>query len=325
MSPRAGPATAEAPLQTSAERPDYNLPGPAGLGRRSPDVSSDVPPRPAARFVLSYQHDYHAGNHADVLKHSVFAMLIRALQRRPAPIRIIDCHAGSGLYDLEAPLAQRGREFERGAARVLAAPQPPASLLPYLDALKALNTDGTLRRYPGSPQLALSLLREHDHLELFELHPQASAALHGHFRRQRRVHIHRRDGFEGVLAVLPPKEHRGIVLIDPSYEQKNEFARVAATLADAYGRWAGGVFVVWYPLIRHAGSARLIADLRKLKLPKAFLVELELEPDAAGLRGSGLVIANLPYQAEREVAALLPWLRRALAGDAGGSRAEWLR
>jgi 23S rRNA (adenine2030-N6)-methyltransferase len=276
--------------------------------------------------VLSYQHDYHAGNHADVLKHSVLAILIRALQRKPAPIRIIDSHAGSGLYDLEGALAQHGREFEHGAARALAAPRPPPSLAPYLEVLRALNPDGALRSYPGSPQLSLSLLREHDQLELFELHPQAAAALHTRFRRHRQVHIHRRDGFEGLVAVLPPKERRGIALIDPSYEHKHEFTRAADVLARAYARWAGGVFAVWYPLIRHAGSTRLIANLGNLELPRVFLVELEVTPDAAGLRGSGLVIVNLPYQTDRELGELLPWLRESLGREGGGAwRAEWLR
>ncbi|MFU8814680.1 MAG: 23S rRNA (adenine(2030)-N(6))-methyltransferase RlmJ [Pseudomonadales bacterium] len=275
--------------------------------------------------MLSYQHDYHAGNHADVLKHAVLAMLVRALQRKPGAIRIIDSHAGSGVYDLEGELAQRGREHEAGVMRLFAADEAPACLAPYLDAVRAENVDGRLRYYPGSPQLAATLLRPQDQLELFELHPQAAAALQAQFRKQRQVHVHRRDGFEGALAVTPPPERRGLLLVDPSYEQKSEYARVADTVAAIARRWANGVLVVWYPLIPHPGSAQLIARLRQLKLPPLYRVELAPQPDAPGMRGSGLIIANLPYQTDQQLEALLPWLLTRLRPQGGGHCcAEWL-
>jgi 23S rRNA (adenine2030-N6)-methyltransferase len=275
--------------------------------------------------VLSYQHDYHAGNHADVLKHSVLAILIRLLQRKPAAIRVLDSHAGSGIYDLESALAQHGREFDDGIARVLATPRPPPPLMPYLDAIAKLNPNGNLRYYPGSPQLALTLLREQDQLELFELHPQAAAALQAQFRRERQVHIHHRDGFEGLLGALPPRERRGIVLIDPSYEQKSEFAHVIDVLEAARKRWANGVFVVWYPLIRHAGGKQMLAAVEKLNLPRSLRIEVETARDADGLRGSGLLIANLPYEADRALGEVLPWLEECLGREgSGGSRAGWL-
>jgi 23S rRNA (adenine2030-N6)-methyltransferase len=281
--------------------------------------------------VLSYQHDYHAGNHADVLKHSVLAILIRALQRKPAALRIIDSHAGSGVYDLHGELAQRGQEFQHGVMRLLAAPPAlagsgaPPSLAPYFEALTAQNPDGNLRYYPGSPQLALTLLREQDRLELFELHPQASAALRAHFHRKPNVHVHHRDGFEGLVAVVPPRERRGIAVIDPSYEHKSDYLRVVETLAAAIRRWANGVFMVWYPLIRQPGSGQLIARLKQLKLPRAFQVELEPAPAAARMRGSGVVIVNLPFQLDPELERLLPWLLRCLCTNGtGASRARWL-
>jgi 23S rRNA (adenine2030-N6)-methyltransferase len=276
--------------------------------------------------MLSYQHDYHAGSHADVLKHSVLALLIEALKRKPAALRVIDSHAGSGGYDLEGALAQRGREFATGVSCVLEAPDPPAPLGPYLGALNSLNTPGALRYYPGSPQLALSLLRPHDHLELFELHPQALEALQTRFGRERQVHMHRRDGFEGLVAVVPPQERRGLALIDPSYERKDEFARVARCVAEAFKRWRNGVYVIWYPLIRHAGPELLVKQLSKLSLPRLFRVELEVVArDAPGLRGSGLAIANLPYEVDAALLELLPWLHRRLAVDGAGAwRAHWL-
>ena len=275
--------------------------------------------------MLSYQHDYHAGNHADVLKHSVLALLIAALQRKPGAIRVIDSHAGSGVYDLQGELAQRGREHEAGVTPLLAAEDPPSCLAPYLASVRSLNPDGQLRYYPGSPQLALTLLREQDQLELFELHPQASAALKRRFRQRRQVHVHHRDGFEGALAVVPPRERRGLLLIDPSYEQKSDYVRVADTVAAASRRWANGVFVVWYPLIGHPDSAQLLARLAQLKLPQAYRVELEPQPHAPGLRGSGLIIANLPYQTAEQLQLLLPWLLRCLSPQGGGGgRADWL-
>jgi 23S rRNA (adenine2030-N6)-methyltransferase len=275
--------------------------------------------------VLSYQHDYHAGNHADVVKHSVLALLIRALQRKATPLRVIDSHAGSGIYDLESRMAQHGREFETGAALALSAADPPPCALPYLEVLAAVNAGGALRHYPGSPELALRLLRAQDELELFELHPQALAALRARYARNRQVHIHGRDGFEGLVAVVPPKDRRGVALIDPSYERKEEFARVREVVAACQQRWANGVYVVWYPLIRHAGADRLIEELRRLELPRAFRVEVEVAPAADGLRGSGLIIANLPYRVETELNELLPWLSRVLRrGRVGTQVAQWL-
>jgi 23S rRNA (adenine2030-N6)-methyltransferase len=274
--------------------------------------------------LLSYQHDYHAGNHADVLKHAVLALLIRALQRKISPLRVIDTHAGSGLYDLSSPMAQHGREYERGVARVMAASDPPATVAPYLEVLEQLN-HGDLNRYPGSPAFALSLLREQDHLELFELHPQALEALRQWAGREPRVHIHRRDGFEGLPAIVPPPEKRGIVLIDPAYEQKTDYDRVADVLATSCRRWPNGVFVIWYPLLRQQGSAHLIRKIQRLGLPKVFQVELTVAPEGEGLRGSGLIIVNLPYQVDEALGQLLPWLTSRLStGGDGTWTSEWL-
>ncbi len=279
--------------------------------------------------MLSYQHEYHAGNHADVLKHGVLAILIRALQRKPAPIRVLDSHAGSGLYDLDAPAAQQGREHERGIAPVLArAAAAPAALAPYLETVARLNPGGRLRRYPGSARLAFELLREQDELELFELHPQASAALRAELGREPKVHIHRRDGFEGLVAVVPPRERRGIALVDPSYERKSEFDDVASTIAAAQKRWAGGVYMVWYPLISNRTAARFAEHgLRQLAPRGLYRVELAVAaPDSKGLRGSGLLIFNLPHRVDAELNALLPWLHATLAPRGlGGWRAEPVR
>lgn len=276
--------------------------------------------------MLSYQHEYHAGNHADVLKHSVLALLIRALQRKPKPMRVLDTHAGSGTYDLGSPEAQRGREFERGIARVLEERPVPPELAAYIQIVDACNRGDALETYPGSPRIARALLRETDRLELFELHPKAHAALESAFRRDRQVHVHRRDGFEGVLAVVPPPERRGLVLIDPSYETDEDFARVLDVVPALHRRWTNGVIAVWYPLLRRPQAAAFARRLCALDLPRFYRVELEVEPAGGfGLLGSGLAIANLPYGVDAELETLLPWLHRRLAVDgAGGFRARWL-
>ena len=276
--------------------------------------------------MLSYQHEYHAGNHADVLKHSVLALLIDALQRKPTPIRVIDSHAGAGEYDLTRAAPQQTREFTDGIARVLDARPVPPELSRYVGAIEALNGGDVLHRYPGSPQLARMLLRDDDHLEIFELHPQASASLQALFRGDRRVHVPRRDAFEGVPAVLPPPERRGIVLIDPAYEHRDEFEQVLAMLPGLHRRWSNGVYAVWYPLLRKPDARAYVRELRELKMPRLFQVEVPIAPaDSFGLYGSGLVIANLPYGLEAQLKTIVPWLHRRLAHEkAGGWQAKWL-
>jgi 23S rRNA (adenine2030-N6)-methyltransferase len=275
--------------------------------------------------VLSYLHEYHAGNHADVLKHSVLAILIRALQRKPGALRVIDTHAGSALYDLASEAARRGREYEGGVARLLQAADPPQAIAPYLQAIHDLNPDGGLRYYPGSPEVTRALLREQDHLELFELHPRASERLRERFHRHPQVHVHQRDGFEGLLAVAPPPERRGVILIDPSYEQRSDYARTVEAVGATVRRWANAVIAVWYPLIGQPDSGRMIDRLARLKLPGLYRVELEAAPDAAGLRGSGMVVVNLPFETDLALASLLPWLQKSLdPSGRGASRADWL-
>ncbi|HEX6995964.1 MAG TPA: 23S rRNA (adenine(2030)-N(6))-methyltransferase RlmJ [Gammaproteobacteria bacterium] len=270
--------------------------------------------------MLSYRHEYHAGNHADVVKHAVLALLIDALQRKPTPIRVIDSHAGTGVYDLTSREAQQHREFAQGIARIVDARPVPPELSRYVAAIEALNDGDVLLKYPGSPQLARMLLRDGDHLELFELHPQACASLEAAFGRDRRVHIHRRDAFEGVPAVVPPPERRGLVLIDPAYERREEFDRVLAMLPALLERWPNGVYAVWYPLLRKPEARAFVRQLRALEMPRPFQVELQVAPAGSfGLLGSGLVIANLPYGLDAQLKTVMPWLHRRLAPEGAGS------
>lgn len=275
--------------------------------------------------MLSYQHEYHAGNHADVLKHAALTLVLQALQRKPGPLRVFDSHAGAGVFDLRSREARRHAEHENGIARVLATGAPP-ELAPYLDLVRACNGGPALARYPGSPWIARQLLRPGDHLVLMELHPRALAKLRTVFGRDRRVHIHERDAFEGLPALLPPPERRGLALIDPAYEQKEDFARVAALLANCHARWAGGVYLVWYPLLRDRHAARFPSRVAALGLRRIYQAVLEIEgPAFERMRGSGLLVVNLPWGLEAEFAKLLPWLWQTLSLERrGGWQAGWL-
>ncbi|MEZ5566579.1 MAG: 23S rRNA (adenine(2030)-N(6))-methyltransferase RlmJ [Gammaproteobacteria bacterium] len=270
--------------------------------------------------MLSYQHEYHVGNHADVLKHSVLALVVRALQKKDTPIRILDAHAGSGIYDLRSREARKHGEYEHGIGRVLGQPLPPVEIHDYLGIVRALNSHadpgGELRLCPGSPEVARQLLRPTDHLELIELHPAALAQLHRYFGRNAHIHIHNRNTFEGLPALLPPTERRGVVLMDPSYEVKEEFVGVVDLLKSCHRRWANGVFLIWYPLLRHPLAERFPAKVRAAGLPKVLQVELQVEIDAyQGMRGSGLCIVNPPFGLEGKLNVLLPWLWDALKND----------
>jgi 23S rRNA (adenine2030-N6)-methyltransferase len=285
--------------------------------------------------MLSYQHDYHAGNHADVLKHSVLALVIRALQRKDTPLRVLDTHAGSGVYDLRSHEARKHAEFDGGIGRLLAAPNPPLEAHDYLAVVRAMNgalngaTAGRgtdLHLYPGSPQVARHLLRAEDHLELLELHPGALAHLHRNFGRDHRVHIHARDAFEGLPALVPPAERRGVVLVDSAYEVKEDFTGIVELLKTCHRRWAGGVYLIWYPLIRHPLAERFTAKVRAAGIPKILQVELQVETEGfIGMRGSGLCIVNPPYGLDQQLNALLPWLWQILKNDERSAwRVEWL-
>ena len=276
--------------------------------------------------MLSYQHEYHAGNHADVLKHAVWTLVVQALQRKPGALRLFDSHAGSGVYDLGSRAARLNAEHAEGIEKVLTMADPPAELAPYLAQVAAANPGARLRRYPGSPALASQLLRENDHLVLMELHPQAYGSLRRSLGRAPRVHLHNRDCYEGLPALLPPAERRGAVLIDPSYESKKEYAQVAALLAACHTRWPSGTFVVWYPLLADRTAERFPARVAATGLRRIYRLALQVADDRApGLRGSGLLIVNPPFGLTERFEMLLPALWRRLAPPGTGhAHAGWL-
>lgn len=274
---------------------------------------------------MNYRHSFHAGNSADVVKHSLLIALVRALQLKESALTLIDTHAGCGLYDLGGDEARRTGEATQGVLRAFADPAP--LLDDFRAAVQAVNAGAEPRFYPGSPRFLAQLLRPQDFLILNEKHPEDVYALRGAMRDTSAA-VHQRDAYELWLAMLPPRTARGVVVVDPPYEQTDERARITATLAAATRKWAHGVTVIWYPLKDRAAHVRWKAQLRKLGIPKFLVVEHWLydsdQPDI--YNGAGLFIVNPPYAFTQALPPLLETLRAALApeGHRGEIAADWL-
>jgi 23S rRNA (adenine2030-N6)-methyltransferase len=275
---------------------------------------------------MNYRHAFHAGNHADVLKHYVLSRLIALLSRKEAPFAYLDSHAGVGLYDLRGDQASRTGEWLEGIARLWQATDVPDPLLDYLEVIRAMNPDGELRHYPGSPELARLLTREQDRLHLNEKHPEDGRLLKENMTGDRRVAVHLGEGWHVPRALLPTREKRALLLIDPPFEQVDEMERCAQSLGEAIGRMRQAVVAIWYPIKDLHQLRRFYSDLQKSKAPKLLRVELYVHPtdDAARLNGSGLVISNPPWGLEDELKQILPWLAELLGQSQGGWRMDWL-
>jgi 23S rRNA (adenine2030-N6)-methyltransferase len=270
---------------------------------------------------MNYRHGFHAGNFADVHKHAVLARILVHLKAKPAAFRVIDTHAGSGRYDLTGAEASRTGEWRDGIGRLRSAalaPSVQALLAPYLDVVNALNCGDRLSVYPGSPEIARTHLRTQDRLLACELEANAAQALARNFRADRRVKTVAIDGWTALTAYVPPKERRGVVLIDPAFEQPDEFARLAERLAAAHRKWPGGTYLLWYPIKDRAEPAALALRLQRRGIANMLLAELILTQPVAGerLAGSGVIVVNPPWTLESELTALLPALAAALARDA---------
>lgn len=280
---------------------------------------------------MNYRHIYHAGNFADVLKHAVLARLIVYMAQKDKAFRVLDTHAGIGLYDLSSEEAQKTGEWQDGIGRILDADIPAkakALLEPYLTAVRDLNPDGGLTLYPGSPKLTRMLMRPQDRLSAMELHPDDYETLHRLFDGDFQSRITQLDGWLALGAHLPPKEKRGLVLVDPPFEVAGEFERLADGLAKAWRRFSGGTFCLWYPLKQGTPGAAFHEALKALEIPKMLCAELSVrsDRDTTGLSGSGLIIVNPPYTLKDELDVLLPFLKDRLKQDRHASaRAFWLR
>jgi 23S rRNA (adenine2030-N6)-methyltransferase len=261
--------------------------------------------------MLAYRHAFHAGNHADVLKHLVLTLVLRYMNQKEKPYRLVDTHAGAGGYSLEGRYAQKKGEFEQGIGRLWGREDLPPAVADYVGLVKQFNPQGTLEQYPGSPAFAQMLLRAQDQLRLFELHPTDHRILESYLGKVKGAEVRNADGFDGLKGTLPPPSRRGVVLIDPSYEGHHDYGRVIATLRDALARFAEGVYMVWYPQVQKVEAAELPRRLEALA-PKGWLhARLTVqEPDSQGfgLAGSGVFILNPPYTLHAELLPLLPWL-----------------
>lgn len=277
---------------------------------------------------MNYRHAFHAGSFADVFKHAILARILLYLREKPAAFRVIDTHAGAGLYDLAGPEAGRGGEWKNGIGKLREAVLPPdaaALLTPYLDAVAALNKPGELRFYPGSPLIARALLRRQDRMIACELEPKTAAALRRNLGRDSRVKTVEIDGWTALSAYVPPVERRGVVLVDPAYEQ-DDYARLPPAFAAAHRKWVSGIYALWYPIKGRPEPDALAKKLRRLGITKLLRAELTVSPlsDPSRLNGCGLIVANPPWTLERELGVLLPALVAALGRDKSGCRVDWL-
>ncbi|MBG7618352.1 23S rRNA (adenine(2030)-N(6))-methyltransferase RlmJ [Herbaspirillum sp. AP02] len=276
--------------------------------------------------MLSYRHAFHAGNHADVLKHMVIIQLMRYLGQKDTAYMVIDTHAGAGVYALDGDYASKNAEYETGIAKLWDRKDLPAAVQEYVDVVKSLNPSGKMRYYPGSPYCAEKIMREQDRLRLFELHPSEVKVLADNFRkleahaaaqgqrpaaRGKRVMVHRGDGFEGLKALLPPPSRRALVLIDPPYEDKRDYSHVVQVLTDALTRFPGGTYAVWYPVLHRNESRQLPERLKRLGAKSWLNVTLAIHgpaPDGFGLHNSGMFILNPPWTLEATLKEVMPYL-----------------
>ncbi len=279
---------------------------------------------------MNYRHAFHAGSFADVFKHAVLCRILTYLCGKPAAYRVIDTHAGAGLYDLAGPEANRSGEWHHGIERLLAARLEPAIaalLVPYLDVIAALNAPGRLTTYPGSPALARAWLRPQDRLILCETEPKAAKALEANLRGDVRIKSLRIDGWTALAAYVPPVERRGLVLVDPPFEEDGDFTRLANGLAAAHRKWATGIYALWYPIKARREPDALAKSLQRLGIGKILRAELTVArlDDVSRLNGSGLILVNPPWPLEGELKTLLPALAALLGRDGqGGFCLDWL-
>jgi 23S rRNA (adenine2030-N6)-methyltransferase len=294
----------------------------------------EKPVRKRYSAAMNYRHAFHAGNFADVLKHCVLALCLEHLKSKPKPFRYIDTHAGIGGYDLASSEAERSPEWKEGIGRLLDAdlPEPAAAALgPYLDVVRAMNPDG-MAQYPGSPEIAARLLRENDRIHLCELHAEDARTLDGRYRRDARVKVENRDGYKALKSLIPPKEKRGLVLIDPPFEDRDELAHMAEAVTGAFGQWPTGTYVFWRSLKNLWAADRfdngltewLIAEkgLEPEKVLRADLWVRDLASEGK-LAGAGVVVVNPPFTLEDKLLGLMPWLSDTLAqGDGYGWRVD---
>ncbi len=273
--------------------------------------------------MFSYRHAFHAGNHADVLKHAILIHTLAYFNRKDAPYWVVDTHAGAGLYALDSDWASKNAEFADGIGRLWERDDLPALLADYVAQVRAYNPSGKLRHYPGSPWLMLDALRDRDRLRLFEMHPNESGILVNNLEQRDRVSlrqttVYSTDGFEGMKALLPPPTRRGMALIDPSYEDKQDYRRTLTAVKEGIKRFATGTYAVWYPLVQRHEAGEMARLLERLPVKSWLHATLSVKRPAAdgfGLHGSGMFLVNPPWTLEAALKEAMPYLARELAQD----------
>ena len=271
--------------------------------------------------MLSYRHAFHAGNHADVLKHFIEIQLLQYLGLKDKPYWYIDTHAGAGLYSLTEGYAAKNAEFQGGIARLWARDDLPPAIRDYVEVVRGLNPTGELSLYPGSPLFAARVMPQSNKLRLFELHPSDSQILQQNFEHQeRRVQIKTADGFEGIKAILPPPPRRALILIDPPYEDKRDYQHVDTVLREGLKRFATGIYALWYPLLQREEVRELPKQLKKIPAKSWLHVTMSVQSsssDGFGMHGSGMFILNPPWTLAETLKQTMPWLTEALRQDRG--------
>lgn len=277
--------------------------------------------------MLSYRHSFHAGNHADVLKHTVQSLIIEALKEKEKPFLYLDTHAGAGRYLLSGEHAEKTGEYLEGIARLWQQDDLPAELEPYMMAVRHFNRSGQLRYYPGSPLIARQLLREQDRLHLSELHPSDFPLLRAEFQKDERARVVRENGYQQLKSQLPPASRRGLILIDPPYELKSDYQDVVKGIQEGYKRFATGTYALWYPVVLRQNIKRLVHALEESGIRRILQIELAVRPDSdqRGMTASGMIVINPPWKLEGQMRSVLPWLHQMLVPEGTGhTSVNWI-
>ncbi|MDO9987194.1 23S rRNA (adenine(2030)-N(6))-methyltransferase RlmJ [Glaesserella parasuis] len=277
--------------------------------------------------MLSYHHSFHAGNHADVLKHIVLTLILHALKQKEKGFFYLDTHSGVGRYSLQSSEAEKTGEYIEGIARLWERTDLPEEVALYLNEIKKINKD-KLRFYAGSPLLAVQQLRPQDRALLTELHPNDFPLLRNEFAKTPNVVTKRENGFQQLKSALPPKEKRGLVLIDPPYELKEDYELVVKAIEEGYKRFATGIYAIWYPVVLRQHTKRIVRGLVETGIRKILQIELAVRPDSdqRGMTASGMIVINPPWQLESQMKKILPYLTDVLVPEGTGSwTVEWIK
>lgn len=270
--------------------------------------------------MLSYRHSFHAGNFADVLKHTVATSIINYMLKKDKPFCYLDTHSGCGAYSLQSSEALKTNEFNNGIVPLWGREDLPTPVADYLKQVIEFNAQSKLEFYPGSPSIAQQMLREQDRLFLFELHPNEFTNMRGNFSGTKQIKMANSDGLQGLVANMPPKERRGFILIDPSYEIKSEYQQVVSTLIEAHKRFATGTYALWYPVVNRQTIKQMESELTASGIKNIQLFELGIEADSAekGMTSSGMIVINPPWTLQKEMQSSLPFLAETLGKDGQG-------